>query len=224
MHTQTYNSLPHPTTAGSTCIMPRKKSKNTKERKFSPLYPKVAGLVIDKPPPLRFHIAVSTYNCSIASHQKLGAHPLQTPSIHSYKPANTQTVIHGINQPLPWSTYYVTTYRHSHTYILSLPILSIWPNHWRILLSILLYTPSTTMHNLLFSGFSTLSILPISNRPLSLSICRALILELSFSHIPPSHTQAANPNINQGSNDTCNFPAPSCVTWECLYTFNPKQT
>ena len=65
-----------------------------------------------------------------------------------------------------------------YQHLLSNPaILTTWPNHWK--------TPSTTpfinLHNYLIHAFRTLPILLTPSRPLRLSICTALILDLSFS-------------------------------------------
>ena len=164
--------------------------------------------------------AVASHNYSISS--RLRVHPLgnapcipphkpspYTPIIH-HSPCLTgiqtsilQAVFHGINPPLPWSTHWSTTNTLSNIYPLSN--------------SVVLHcfhmadrkTPSSillSLHNSLICAFWTLSILLISSKPLRLSICMALILELSFSF----HIIVLLSYIRTGmSNDSCKILAPS---------------
>ena len=77
--------------------------------------------------------------------------------------------------------YPLSDYQHTLLANLSFSILSTWLNHWRSPSSILLYTPFVTPQNSLIRAFRIQFILLIPSKPLRLSICTALILDLTFS-------------------------------------------
>ena len=140
-----------------------------------------------------FHIAVETHSCDISSESMV--HPLgNAPCIPTLKPSPftpilhhssclpdiqtpfLQAVFHGINPSLLRSTHWATTNTLPYIDLLAIllfSILSIWPNHRRMLWTIFSFTPFVTPHNCLIRAFGTLSILLLLSKPLRLSICTA---------------------------------------------------
>ena len=132
-----------------------------------------------------FHTVIATHNCGISSKSRV--HPLDyVPCIPPYKLPPSIHIIHGpwnpfstnsdsLNQSTSSAVYQLSNYPQTRTYTTLLAILL---NQWRILSS----TP-----------FATLSILLILNKPLVLSICTTLILNLfilSHCHTYDRHKQS----------------------------------
>ena len=117
--------------------------------------------------------------------------PSQNPVIHSYYTPFSLLARHSnlfsLTSPSQYQStssaaYPISNYLHTPlSTIMSFFILSTWPNQRKTSSLILLSTPFITLHNSLIHAFRTLSIFLIPSKPVRLSICTALILDLSFS-------------------------------------------
>ena len=174
-----------------------KHSWRKKRNNFSPLYPLSSRLGRRQISTRRLHISVTTNNCDISS--KSGVHPPgyalctpphkpppfthilhHSPCLPDIQTSFPQTVLHSINLSLSWPTHWMTTSTLSYIDSLSNSII-LHSLHMPKPLENTLINPFITPYNSLICAFRILSILLITSKPLRLSICTVLILDLSFS-------------------------------------------
>ena len=118
---------------------------------------------------------------SILPHQPPPFPPIMhhSPCLPDIQTSFFKAVLQGISSPLPQSTYLVTTCTLPHIHPLNNPII-LHSLHMGEPSENIFINPFVFPNSFLISEFGTLSILLILSKPLRLSICTALILDLSF--------------------------------------------